>query len=123
MVGGRGGDTSQPSNATKEGDAIPPDDDTGEGSVDGPGGQPQREAAAKSNTDPDPSPVQAWADKYGYDIRLLRIHLKKTYPFEFSDLKDRVDLQELRGDRASKAIAYLEAAFLDPGSEPEEGSS
>ena len=35
--------------------------------------------------------------------------LRKLHPDEFGDLRDWRDLDELRGERADKAIAYLDA--------------
>jgi len=56
-----------------------------------------------------PSPVLAWCEMYEVDIRHARIYLRKTFGEWFGDLKDRKDLQELRGERADRAIAYLDA--------------
>jgi hypothetical protein len=57
----------------------------------------------------DSSPVQTWCEANGVDIRLARIHLKRAHASDFADMKDRADLAELRGERADRAIAYLDA--------------
>jgi hypothetical protein len=57
----------------------------------------------------DPSPILAWCELHGRDIRQARIYLRKQYGSWFEDLKDRKDLEELRGERADRALTYLDA--------------
>ena len=97
-----------PSLRVEEGEAIDPDgNDDGSGS----GGEPNGGTATDpAPVDPDPSPVMAWCDKHNVEIRLARVYLRKTYPDEFKELlRDWKDLQELRGSKADKAVAYLDA--------------
>ena len=92
----------------KAGDAIQSADE-GVG-PDGIGGQLPREAVANADGPaPNPSPVMAWCDQHGQQIRLTRVMLRKLHPDEFGDLRDWRDLDELRGERATKAITYLDA--------------
>jgi hypothetical protein len=70
---------------------------------------------ARGELPPEPSPVGTWCGEHGFPIRQARVVLRRLHRDEFADLADWRDLQELRGDRAAKAIAYLEAATLGAG--------
>ena len=99
----------------RQGEAIPPDDETV-----GPAarGEPATAGTASDGTtgagpspSPDLSPVAQWCADHDQNIRLCRFMLRKTYPAEFSDLKDWRDLDELGPPRSDVAIGYLDAWF------------
>jgi hypothetical protein len=108
-----GSDTNPTRNDREDGDALPLQED-GEGSVDVGGDTPTKNAAV-ANADPTPpteSPVGAWCEQHDIDIRIARTFLRRSHAREFPNLRDRKDLEELRGEEADKALRYLEAQYL-----------
>ena len=63
----------------------------------------------KSDDSAGPSPVQDWCELHGHDIRHAQIHLRKVHGDEFGDITSITELKGLRGERADRAIAYLDA--------------
>jgi hypothetical protein len=109
---------ADPPEPSEDGEAIPqatdkvgPDDRGGQPSTSEVAAAMARADATTGPTPPprDPSPVLAWCQFVGVDIRIARVHLRKAHRSDFGDLADRKDLEELRGERAERAIAYLDA--------------